>query len=88
VPTEGTYLITYKINITAGVGAALALAVNGTVDVSTNTMALVSTGEVSGSAMLTLAAGDVITLRNNSAIPFTMDLAPSVGAQLNIVLLS
>jgi hypothetical protein len=35
--------------------------------------------------MLTLAAGDVLTLRNNSAVPFTLTLAPSVGAQLNVI---
>ena len=34
--------------------------------------------------MLTLAAGDVVTLRNNSATPFTMNLSPGVGAQLTI----
>jgi len=38
--------------------------------------------------MLTLAAGDVITLRNNSAVPFTMDLAPGVGGQLTVKLLN
>jgi hypothetical protein len=45
----------------------------------------VATGEVSGTAMLTLAAGDVLTLRNNSAVALTLTLAPNVGAQLNII---
>jgi hypothetical protein len=35
--------------------------------------------------MLTLAAGDVLTLRNNSAVALTLALAPSVGAQFNII---
>ncbi len=88
VPIAGTYQIDYSVTITLGVGSSIAIAVNGTVDASTPITALVTAGEVSGTAMLTLAAGDVITLRNNSAIPFTMTLAPNVGAQLNAILLS
>jgi hypothetical protein len=57
------------------------------VNASTRVSALIVTGGVSGEAILTLAAGDVITLRNDSAIPFTTTLAPSVGAQLTIILL-
>jgi hypothetical protein len=88
VPTTGTYQINYSVNITVGVGSAIALAVTGTVDASTNIPALVAVGEVSGTAMLTLAAGDVLTLRNNSAVPFTMNLAPGVGAQMDVIFLS
>ncbi len=88
VPTAGTYLITWHINITAGVGSQAAIAVNGTVDASTPVTALVATGEVSGSSMLTLAAGDVVTLRNNSATPLTLSLAPGVGAEMTITFLS
>jgi hypothetical protein len=80
----GTYQIDYSISITAGIGAAIAIAVNGTVDASTNVVALVAVGGINGTATLTLAAGDVITLRNNSAVPFTLTLAPGVGAQLNL----
>ncbi len=80
----GTYQITWDVNITAGIGSAFAVAVNGTVDASTIVPTLVATGEVSGSSMLTLAAGDVVTLRNNSAVAATMTLAPGVGAQFNI----
>jgi acetyl-CoA carboxylase alpha subunit len=88
VPTAGTYQIDYNVSITAGVGAAIAIAVNGTVDASTPILALVATGNISGTAILTLAAGDVLTLRNNSATPLTLTLAPEVGAQFNIILLS
>jgi BclA-like protein/collagen triple helix repeat protein len=87
VPTTGTYKINYYVNLTAGVGSAIAIAVNGTVDASTNVTSLVAVGEISGTAMLSLTAGDVLTLRNNSAILFTMDLAPGVGAQFNVILL-
>ncbi|NNJ33340.1 BclA C-terminal domain-containing protein, partial [Lacrimispora defluvii] len=88
VPTAGTYQIDYYVDITAGVGSAIAIAVNGTPDASTNVVALVATGEISGTAMLTLAAGDTLTLRNNSGTPLVMTLAPGIGAQFNAILLS
>jgi hypothetical protein len=88
VPTAGSYQIDYDISYTAGVGASIAIAINGTVDASTNIPLLVATGDLSGTAILTLAAGDVLTLRNNSATPLTLTLAPDVGSQLNVILLS
>ncbi len=84
VPTTGTYKIDYSLNFTAGVGAAMAIAINGVVDASTSVPLLVSTGHISGSVLLTLTAGDVITLRNNSATALTMTLATNIGAQLNV----
>lgn len=87
VPTAGNYEIIYGASITAGIGASIAIAVNGTVEPSTNITALVATGEISGNTILTLAAGDTITLRNNSAIALTLTLAPNVSAQLDILLL-
>jgi hypothetical protein len=88
VGLAGIYQIDYSASLTAGVGSQLAIAVNGTVDASTPVSALVATGVVSGQAMLTLAAGDVLTLRNNSAIPLTLALAPAVGAQLTLARVS
>lgn len=84
----GTYRIDYGINITSGANSAIAIAVNGVVNASTNVSMLEAAGKASGTAILNLAAGDVVTLRNNSAIAFTMDLSPGVGAQLSIILLS
>jgi len=84
VATAGTYQINFMVGLTAGIGSALAIAVNGTVDASTQISSLIAIGEISGSSLLTLAAGDVITLRNNSAIPFVLNLAPSVGASIVI----
>ncbi|WP_143328829.1 collagen-like protein, partial [Clostridium beijerinckii] len=84
VSTAGVYEVNYGVSITAGIGAQIAIAVNGTVDASTPISALVATGEISGNAILTLAAGDVITLRNNSAVALALTLAPSVGAQLTL----
>lgn len=85
VEKAGNYLITYSVDITAGVGSTISIAVNGTVDASTNINALTATGELRGSVILSLAAGDVVTLRNNSATPLTMTLAPGIGAQMNII---
>jgi hypothetical protein len=85
VPSSGVYKIEYSVSITLGVGSAIALAVNNNVQDITNIPCLVATGQVSGTAILTLSANDVITLRNNSAIPFTLTLAPGVGAQISII---
>lgn len=38
--------------------------------------------------ILALAAGDVITLRNNSGVTLTLAAAPEVGAQMNIIRLN
>ena len=84
VPATGSYKVDYSVSITSGVGSAIAVAVNGTVDSSTNITCLVATGQISGTAILTLAAGDVLTLRNNSATPLTINLAPCIGTQFNM----
>ena len=85
VPNTGIYHIYYGVNITAGVGASIAIAVNGTVDASTNINLLVATGEISGDVELALTAADVLTLRNNSAVATTLDATPGVGAQMTII---
>ena len=88
VASSGVYEVDYSISITAGVGSQIGIAVNGSVDPSTPVTALVATGLISGKALLTLAAGDVVTMRNNSAVPLVMTLAPGVGAQLRLVKLN
>lgn len=87
VASAGIYKIDYSVSYTSGVGAAIAIAVNGVVHSSTHKTFLTPIGNLSGSAMLELNSGDVITLRNNSATPFTLDLAPSVSTQLTITYL-
>jgi hypothetical protein len=83
LPTTCNYDIKYNVSFTAGIGAQIALAVNGTVLPESNIELLVGTGQVSGHVIYqALGAGDVLTLRNNSATPFTMALAPAVSAQL------
>ena len=81
----GDYQIDYSVSIIGSLGSAIAVAVNGGVDPSTVVGALVAGGsQVIGQAILTLVAGDVITLTNPSGIPFTTDSAPEVGAQMTI----
>ncbi|MDD2303694.1 MAG: hypothetical protein PHP53_03290 [Prolixibacteraceae bacterium] len=84
VPATGSYKVDYLVSVTSGIGSAIAVAVNGTVDASTNITCLVATGHITGTAMLNLAAGDVLTLRNNSATPLVINLAPGVGAQFTV----
>jgi hypothetical protein len=84
VPTAGAYRVAYHVTITAGVGSGLSMAVNGTVNASTYVRIQVATGHISGVAVLQLAAGDVLTVRNNSATPMTLALAPAAGAQITI----
>ena len=70
-------------------GASIAIAVGGTtVQASTTISALISTGELSGTAMLTLSDNSVITLRNNSLVALTLPLVLAIGAQINIIRLS
>jgi hypothetical protein len=88
VSEAGTYLFAYSVTITSGIGAQIALAVNGVVDSSTSVELVESATEATGIATLTLSAGDVITLRNNSVTALTLVLAPSVGASLNGLLLT
>jgi hypothetical protein len=87
VMVSGVYQINYSVNVaTTGVNAAIAIAVNGVVEASTDVLSVAGTGVISGTAILPLTAGDSVTLRNDSLVP--MDLAATGnGAQLNLILL-
>ena len=52
VSETGYYRINYSVNTTAGIGAAIAIAVNGTVDASTDIPLLVATSKTVGTAYL------------------------------------
>ncbi len=88
VTRNGVFQIDYSVSITAGVGASVALAVNGVIQPSTTINSLVALGRLNGTAMLNLNAGDVVTLVNNSLVSLTLALSPNVSAQLNIIQLS
>jgi hypothetical protein len=85
ITKTGIYQIDYTVFVTAGVGSCIALAINGTINHSTNIRSLVAIGELSGTATLNLKEGDVITLINNSIIALTLALTPAISAQLNII---
>ncbi len=87
VDVDGYYQIDYSVSKRVGAQSAIALAINDVVDASTNIAALAGVGEISGTVILLLNSGDEITLRNNSAFSFTMDVSPSVGAQITLILL-
>lgn len=82
---SGAYEIYYGVNATAGSGATISLAVNGTVDPSTTIPIGLAPSETSGKVILNLRAGDFLTLRNSSTTTtITLATAPSVGAQLTL----
>jgi hypothetical protein len=88
VASAGVYLIHYSVTTLINVGSAIAIAVNGSVQASTNIVVFATIGQLAGYAMLQLNANDVVTLRNNSAIAISLSLAPNVSAQLDLVRLS
>jgi hypothetical protein len=88
VASAGVYLIHYSVTTLINVGSAVAIAVNGAVQASTNIAVFATIGQLAGCAMLQLSAGNVVTLRNNSALAITLSLSPNVSAQLDLVRLS
>ena len=74
VNTAGDYEVNFIVVTTLGVNAAFAIAVNGVVQPNINYSVLVATGEVTGQGILTLNAGDEITIVNNSLISATLSL--------------
>ena len=84
VSDSGDYQIDYSVNYTnAMIGQTVSIVINGVPQAST-TFSSLPTGEVTGDALLSLAAGDVITLRNNSPFPLNLALAPTKGAKIDI----
>lgn len=69
VGATGTYLIEYSVSLEGSSGGQLAIAVNGSVESSTVIPAAAAIGNVTGHALLTLNANDIITLRNSVPSP-------------------
>jgi len=63
VPDTGNYLIQYTVALTSNNDASISIAVNGTVVSSTSIPTQSVLGEFSDSALLSLTAGDSVTLR-------------------------
>ena len=80
--TAGNYEINYNASFIAGIDAAIALTVNGTVNPATQVSALVTTDQLTGSIVRSLGTGNIITLRNNSLIALTLALALNVSSQI------
>ncbi|HAG43685.1 MAG TPA: hypothetical protein DCL31_10590 [Clostridium sp.] len=84
VNNSGDYEVQFIVATTLGVNAAFAIAVNGVIQTNINYSVLVATGEVSGQGILTLAAGDQITIVNNSLISVTLSLLSTISVSLTI----
>ncbi|MBV4435809.1 collagen-like protein, partial [Clostridium tyrobutyricum] len=85
ITQTGIYEINYIISTTINSNtASLAIAVNGFVQPSTQVIVLLGAGKTSGNAVLTLNAGDIITLRNTSTNTIVLENTPNVNAQLVI----
>ncbi len=84
VNNAGDYEIEFIVATTVGVNAAFAIAVNGTIQTNMNYSVLVAAGEVSGQGILTLVAGDQITIVNNSLISVTLSLLSTISVSLTV----
>ena len=88
VTTTGFYQIYYSASIVIGANSRIAIAVNGIVDASTPVSVLAAPGEISGDVILSLTAGNTITLRNISGTTLFTAFPPGVAAQLTIIRIS
>jgi hypothetical protein len=84
IASTGNYKIDYTVNAAIGSGAEVAVAVNGTAMLSTSASIHQNNSQVSGSTILELAAGDVISLLNDSLIGLTLS-GDGCGAQMTII---
>lgn len=86
IGTSGEYRVSWFANVDSSLEATFAVAVNGTVNPSTevNMDQSIKTGEISGQAILPLTAGDVLTLHNSGTN--LVDLAQGAGVQAGLTL--
>ena len=63
VPTTGDYVINYGVSVLSGINSVNAVAVNGAPVASTALLVSLPEGEYANSCILSLNAGDVLTLR-------------------------
>jgi len=88
IETSGVYEVNYSVELISGIGSSLSIAVNGVVDPSTIFIPIVAIGEITGIQLLELVAGDVLTLRNDSTVSFTLSAEPGVGARIVLIRIS
>lgn len=80
----GVYLINYSVAVTAGDGANIALVINGALEPASERPVTGTPSQASGSIILTLAANSTISIRNNSAIPMTLETLPRIATHVTI----
>ena len=88
IKVTGDYLIKYAVYLNFVATASIALTVNGIVNPATQVSSVIPTGTLSSEAIVTLNAGDIVTLRNTGVRPIRLILSPNIGSQLNLVKLT
>ncbi|EGO65841.1 BclA C-terminal domain-containing protein, partial [Acetonema longum] len=84
IATTGDYLVEYSVSLNFVTPASIAIVVNGTINPATQLTSFNPTDQLIGQAILSLIAGDQITVRNTDTLPFFLRISPSIGAQLTI----
>jgi hypothetical protein len=84
INTTGVYKVEYGVVISTGIGAELAIFVNGVAAPNARIYFESAQCNYRGSAILSLTAGDVIKLRNNSSVTFYISISPYVGAEMTV----
>ncbi len=88
IKVTGDYLIKYAVFLNFAATASIALTINGIVNSATQISTVIPTGTLSSEAIITLNAGDIVTLRNTGVKPIRLIISPSIGSQLNLVKLT
>jgi hypothetical protein len=79
VTNAGAYYVNYSLNVDAGQTGTLAFAINGVEVASTVTSVTSVGGTFSAGVILTLAAGDIVTLVNVGTTALTLGTATPNG---------
>jgi len=83
VNQAGDYKIDFELNYLTGQNSMMVITVNGDIQYSTSTL-LTDPSHITGSAQLTLEAGDSITLRHVIGLMLQLVPAPQTGAKMEI----
>jgi hypothetical protein len=88
VETAGTYLISYEILASAALLINASVLLNGTAIPASVEAPIISVSALNNQTLITLAAGDTLSLQVLSALPDTLTLASGNGASLLIMRVS
>lgn len=72
------------MSLTSGIGSAIAITVNDVVVPGSHVPIVTAPGNAYGSIQVSLAAGDVIKLQNDSSVDMVYALHPAVSTRLTI----